>query len=65
MRRCILSFNQLMFHNLQRLYDAFNYYKQGQGYSFKQAKMFQQKLLAEQKNLIFLGAPMDSTKSSM
>jgi acetolactate synthase-1/2/3 large subunit len=28
-----------MFHDLQRLYEAFNYYKQGQGYSFKQAKM--------------------------
>jgi len=29
----------LMFHDLQRLYEAFNYYKQGQPYSFKQAKM--------------------------
>jgi hypothetical protein len=39
MRRCILSFNQLMFHDLQKLYEAFNYYKQGQVYSFRQAKM--------------------------
>ena len=34
-RRCILSFNQLMFHDLQYLYEAFNLYKEGQAYSFR------------------------------
>ena len=38
-RRCNLSFNQLMFPDLQRLYEAFLLYKEGSPYSYRLSKM--------------------------
>jgi len=36
-----------MFHDLQYLYEAFNLYKEGQGYSFRQSKMHMDKWAEE------------------
>ena len=38
----------MMFHDLQRLYEAFNLYKEGQTYSFRQSRL-QMDMWAEEK----------------
>lgn len=35
LRRCILSFNQMMFEELQKLYEGFLMYREGQTYKVK------------------------------